>query len=112
MTMRASVPEGAHQVSMARPSIGEAGNTGHWRNEFPQIDAGACLAVKAGKVTCQICWAHCPDACITRGMPPVIDLDYCKGCGICAEVCPADAIAMRPEAVHGVCVVAEAGDAR
>jgi pyruvate ferredoxin oxidoreductase delta subunit len=25
------------------------------------------------------------------------DLDYCKGCGICAEVCPADAIAMVAE---------------
>jgi pyruvate ferredoxin oxidoreductase delta subunit len=26
-----------------------------------------------------------------------IDLDYCKGCGICAEECPVDAIEMIQE---------------
>ena len=26
-----------------------------------------------------------------------IDYDYCKGCGICAEECPADAIVMERE---------------
>jgi pyruvate ferredoxin oxidoreductase delta subunit len=26
-----------------------------------------------------------------------IDYDYCKGCGICAHECPADAIEMIPE---------------
>ena len=28
-----------------------------------------------------------------------IDLDYCKGCGICARECPCGAIEMRPETV-------------
>ncbi|MDD3391652.1 MAG: 4Fe-4S binding protein [Synergistaceae bacterium] len=27
-----------------------------------------------------------------------IDLFFCKGCGICAHVCPKDAIEMKPEA--------------
>jgi Pyruvate/2-oxoacid:ferredoxin oxidoreductase delta subunit len=27
------------------------------------------------------------------------DLDYCKGCGICAEECPCGAIAMEPETI-------------
>jgi len=27
-------------------------------------------------------------------MPVEIDLDYCKGCGVCAEECPAKAITM------------------
>jgi pyruvate ferredoxin oxidoreductase delta subunit len=27
-----------------------------------------------------------------------VDLDHCKGCGICAEVCPAKCIVMLPEA--------------
>jgi pyruvate ferredoxin oxidoreductase delta subunit len=28
----------------------------------------------------------------------VFDLDYCKGCGICTEECPSDAIEMVREA--------------
>ena len=101
------VPAGAHQISMSTPSIGEAGRTGDWRNEFPVVTPEVCLAVKQGTVTCQICWAHCPDSCIAQGIPPAVDLTYCKGCGICAEVCPASAIDMRPEAAHGVCELPE-----
>ncbi|MGB9785258.1 MAG: 4Fe-4S binding protein, partial [Fervidicoccaceae archaeon] len=29
-----------------------------------------------------------------------IELDYCKGCGICAKVCPQKAIEMVPETVE------------
>jgi len=97
----------AHEISQSRPSVGEAGATGDWRNEHPVIVTETCVAAKQGKVTCQICWAHCPDACIAQGAPPEIDLTYCKGCGICAEVCPSSPIEMQPEAVHGVCVTDE-----
>ena len=86
-----------HLIAMSAPGIGEAGQTGQWRREYPVILPSACLSVKSGRFSCQICWAHCPDNCITKGSPPVIDLFYCKGCGICAEVCPTDAILMRPE---------------
>ncbi|TDB37788.1 MAG: pyruvate ferredoxin oxidoreductase [Actinobacteria bacterium] len=98
-----------HEIAQSNPSIGEAGATGDWRNDYPVIVAGTCVAVKQGKITCQICWAHCPDACISQGMLPVIDLTYCKGCGICAEVCPHHAIGMRAEAEHGVCTTDEGG---
>jgi pyruvate ferredoxin oxidoreductase delta subunit len=63
----------------------------------------ACLAVKAGRITCQLCWVYCPDACVTRSVGPAIDLTYCKGCGICAAVCPAKAIEMQPEHEPGTC---------
>ena len=95
------------EISMSRPSIGEAGRTGEWRNSRPVVDPSKCLAVRQGKVTCQICWAYCPDGCIAQGVGPVIDLTYCKGCGICAEECPAKAIEMQPEATHGVCAIDE-----
>jgi pyruvate ferredoxin oxidoreductase delta subunit len=98
-------------IAMSAPCIGEAGLTGDWRNKRPVVDPTACLAVKAGKVTCQICWVHCPEACIEQGAPPVVDLDYCKGCGICAEECPADAIAMVPESMPGSCEMDAAKEA-
>lgn len=44
-----------------------------------------------------ICWKYCPDACITPAEKPVINLDYCKGCGICAEECPRGAITLVEE---------------
>jgi pyruvate ferredoxin oxidoreductase delta subunit len=89
---------------MSKPSVGEAGRTGDWRNKRPVLVAREkCLAVKTGKVTCQLCWVYCPDACIAKGIGPEFDLAYCKGCGICAEACPTDAIEMRPEYETGTC---------
>lgn len=99
-----------NEISMSLPSVGEAGRTGDWRNSRPVADLAKCLAVKQGKVTCQICWAYCPDGCIARGIGPVIDLEYCKGCGICAQECPAGAITMVPEAEHGSCALDEAAE--
>ena len=95
------------EISMSRPSVGEAGATGQWRNKRPVMDEAKCLAAKSGRVTCQICWVYCPDGCIAQGAGPEIDLTYCKGCGICAQECPAGAIEMVPEALHGVCELPE-----
>jgi len=100
------------EISMSRPSIGEAGKTGEWRNKRPAVDRAKCLAEKQGKVTCQICWVYCPDGCIARGIGPDIDLTYCKGCGICAQECPADAIEMVPEGEPGACELDEATGVR
>jgi pyruvate ferredoxin oxidoreductase delta subunit len=61
------------------------------------IDLEKCLVVKTGKMVCMQCWAFCPEGVIKKEPGAGIDLRYCKGCGICAEVCPADAIEMVPE---------------
>jgi Pyruvate/2-oxoacid:ferredoxin oxidoreductase delta subunit len=54
---------------------------------------------------CDNCYGVCPDNAVGKlgfdadGRPRYsIDLDFCKGCGLCAVECPAGAIAMVPEA--------------
>jgi len=46
-----------------------------------------------------ICWISCPDSAIKvkDGKMIGFDLDYCKGCGICAAQCPVKAIEMIDE---------------
>jgi pyruvate ferredoxin oxidoreductase delta subunit len=34
---------------------------------------------------------------VSKAIEPTIDLEYCKGCGICAEECPVNAIEMISE---------------
>ncbi len=57
---------------------------------------------------CDTCWLFCPDVCIHRLEPVApspapgrqayqVDYDYCKGCGVCAEECPREAIVMEEE---------------
>jgi Pyruvate/2-oxoacid:ferredoxin oxidoreductase delta subunit len=46
----------------------------------------------------------CPDNAVLKiGAPRsggyLIDLDYCKGCGICVQECPSGAIQMFPEEI-------------
>ncbi len=83
-----------HLAAASSPANGEAGRTGDWRVKYPQIDYKKCTPARTNKEACFICWMYCPDAVISRTVPPVIDLKYCKGCGICAEECPTKAITM------------------
>ena len=52
---------------------------------------------------CDNCFGVCPDNAVLKigrpGEPYLIDLDYCKGCGLCASECPSGAIAMEPEEI-------------
>ncbi len=46
---------------------------------------------------CDVCQLLCPDLAITRDPETgeiEKDLDYCKGCGLCAHFCPHGAIRM------------------
>jgi NADPH-dependent glutamate synthase beta subunit-like oxidoreductase len=53
--------------------------------------------------SCDNCYGVCPDnAVIKLGQPGekyLIDLDYCKGCGLCVSECPSGAIQMCPEEI-------------
>jgi len=54
-----------------------------WRIIKPVYNKDYCI-------DCQFCWVYCPDvSIISRDKKMVgIDMDHCKGCGVCVEVCP------------------------
>ena len=77
--------------------ITEAGNaqsynTGGWRTFKPIVDKEKCI-------NCLMCWIYCPDSSVLVSDGKMIEFDYdhCKGCGICAEVCPKKCIKMEKE---------------
>ena len=64
-----------------------------WRSVHPVRDDECCIQ-------CLFCWIYCPDnSVIVRDQEVVaFDAKHCKGCGICAQVCPKDCITMQPGA--------------
>ena len=74
-----------------------------WRNERPVVDPAKCTG-------CLQCYMYCPDGTVFKVPCPAdapanktdtsvaIDLDFCKGCGICARMCKFGAITMVSEA--------------
>jgi pyruvate ferredoxin oxidoreductase delta subunit len=80
--------------AMCKPAVGEAGRTGDWRDLRPIIDHSKCTPFVKKKAACYLCWLYCPEGIVKAGIPVEIDLEYCKGCGICAEECPSRAISM------------------
>ncbi len=105
----ASAPRGAqHSLLAAKPGwkdipigavVSQAGNardyrTGAWRTTRPVLDSSKCN-------DCLLCWLFCPDTAVLveHGRMVGFDLEHCKGCGVCAEVCPPKikAITMVPE---------------
>jgi NADPH-dependent glutamate synthase beta subunit-like oxidoreductase len=57
------------------------------------MSCGTCFS-------CDNCYGVCPDNAVVKLGPGDryrIDLDYCKGCGVCVAECPCGAIRMDPE---------------
>jgi NADPH-dependent glutamate synthase beta subunit-like oxidoreductase len=66
------------------------------------FEARRCLSC-GNCFSCDNCYGVCPDnAVIKLGRPGElyeIDLDFCKGCGLCVAECPCGAIEMVPEEI-------------
>lgn len=65
--------------------------TGQWSVVKPFIDQSKCKL-------CKQCVIFCPTASIRTSSDKegilCIEFDYCKGCGICVNVCPNKCISM------------------
>ena len=81
------------ETTLSYPKDGAMGKTGSWRVFRPVYDKDKC-------VKCMRCWIFCPEGAIkkTKDGKIEIDFDYCKGCGICANVCKVKSIIMEREA--------------
>ena len=67
--------------------------------EHALLEARRCMSC-GHCFECDNCYGMCPDNAIVKlgpGRGFHIDLDYCKGCGICSSECPCGAIAMVDE---------------
>jgi 2-oxoacid:acceptor oxidoreductase delta subunit (pyruvate/2-ketoisovalerate family) len=68
----------------------EQPETGGWRTGTkPHVELDRC-------VNCLLCWLYCPDSAVVLDGTTLVGFDerYCKGCEVCAEICPVNAIEM------------------
>ncbi len=81
-----NIPEGG---LIKEAGSAEKYHTAGWRTFKPQRDKDKCI-------DCLMCWIYCPDCAIEveDGKIKKIDYEHCKGCGICAKVCPVKCIDM------------------
>lgn len=84
---------------ISKPGTSRNNKTGTWRTgKKPKFLRAKCTA-------CKLCYIICPEGCIDGKWDGEklqknslnADLDYCKGCGNCAAVCPVKDIIMVKE---------------
>ncbi len=63
--------------------------TGSWASQRPRTNMDNCIH-------CLFCWIYCPDSSRIVKDGKLIDTDFthCKGCGVCAVMCPKKCITM------------------
>lgn len=80
-----------------KPGSSKDYKTGSWRVQNPVRDTEKCT-------NCLFCFNFCPEGAwkIKNGKISHVDLDYCKGCGICEKICPVKVIKMEREFRRGL----------
>ncbi|MBU1207218.1 MAG: 4Fe-4S binding protein [Proteobacteria bacterium] len=83
------IPVGA---VVTEPGNAREYKTGDWKSQRPVVDKSQCIK-------CAVCWIYCPEAAIHHNGDGYYfaDLQYCKGCGICARECLTGCITMVEE---------------
>jgi NADPH-dependent glutamate synthase beta subunit-like oxidoreductase len=91
-----------------RPRLGMVRRQSTFEEVVQDLDEGTalyearrCLSC-GGCISCDNCYAFCPDNAVIKLGPEgeyEVDLDYCKGCGLCVEECPTGSMLMEPEEV-------------
>lgn len=84
-----SIPKGG---IITESGNAESYHTGTWRVKRVLWSKEKCIQ-------CLLCWIYCPDLAINVQEESVTGVDYehCKGCGICANQCPSQALEMISE---------------
>ncbi len=85
--------KGIKPAGITEPGSASELRTGDWRSQRPVLDKEKCI-------NCLLCFINCPDCSIKTDGEKFKEFDYyhCKGCGICAAICPVFAIKMVDEA--------------
>lgn len=76
-----------------RPKNSKGDKTGAWRIQLrPKYLQKDCIA-------CRMCVLVCPEGCVSGKEKNTFNADFafCKGCGLCADICPKKDIAMVEE---------------
>ncbi|MEZ7890638.1 MAG: 4Fe-4S binding protein [Candidatus Wallbacteria bacterium] len=78
--------------AMLKPGTSRGNKTGNWRSQRPIFKQEKCTG-------CTTCERICPEGVVFAQDKKKysVDLDYCKGCGLCAEECPVKDIEMKME---------------
>ncbi len=97
MYLRENQAEGVKKVGA--PSLQELERTPCFPSREQMMKGPVAVIECVEEIPCNPCETSCPHGAITVGYPitalPVLDIEKCKGCGLCIAACPGLAIYLK-----------------